>query len=188
MSSASFESEDLLLRRLREGASGDATVRQLRRRYDLLRTDYEALLDRLAFLEERLTSDPATSADTAPSKRESEEIPPSVKNFTDALVAPLLQLRNTYLDALAGIESIVAGLENIAAGAMKGQHSATAVAPRPTSATPRPRTVQVKTRGAGFGEMLDFQERLSGMPGIARVSIEAIESDRATFIVEMDPR
>ena len=46
--------EDFLLERLNEAASGDAAVRQLRRRYDLLRHDYEQLLDRLGELEDRL--------------------------------------------------------------------------------------------------------------------------------------
>jgi uncharacterized protein involved in exopolysaccharide biosynthesis len=48
------QGDDLILERLRESASGDAAVRQLRRRYDSLRSDYEQLLDRLGELEERI--------------------------------------------------------------------------------------------------------------------------------------
>ena len=47
---------DPLLERLRESATGDAAVRQLRRRYDILRHDYESLIDRLMELRTALIS------------------------------------------------------------------------------------------------------------------------------------
>jgi len=58
------EPDDAILERLKEAASGDAAVRQLRRRYDLLKQDYERLLDRLGDLEDRLNdaTDRANSA------------------------------------------------------------------------------------------------------------------------------
>ncbi len=48
--------------------------------------------------------------------------------------------------------------------------------------------MQVDVNGSGFGELLDFQERLSEMNGVSRVSISAIDSDRATLVVELDQR
>ena len=42
-------------------------------------------------------------------------------------------------------------------------------------------------RGPGFGELLDFQERLSTLEGVARVSINAIDTERATLVVELEP-
>lgn len=182
------EGDDLLLGRLREATSGDAAVRQLRRRYDLLRNDYEQLLDRLGDLEDRLndpTPAPPPAPETPPESAETQE------GLAGSLRAPLLRLRDDYLSAAAGIQDIVAGLEGLAAGAFKGQHAAPGVEPAPAApvvapATPnRPRKVQVEVRGTGFGELLDFQERLSTVAGVARVSINAIDNDRATLVVEL---
>ena len=47
MTTDGADGDDLILARLRESAAGDPAVRQLRRRYDMLRGDYEQLLDRL---------------------------------------------------------------------------------------------------------------------------------------------
>jgi hypothetical protein len=183
------EGDDLLLGRLREATSGDAAVRQLRRRYDLLRNDYEQLLDRLGDLEDRLNERPA-SASTAPTPPVPTTADDRQEGVTGSLRAPLLRLRDDYLAAVAGIQEIVAGLEGLAAGAFKGQHTAPGVEPVPpqpsTLATPhRPRKVQVEVRGTGFGELLDFQERLSTVAGVARVSINAIDNERATLVVEL---
>jgi hypothetical protein len=183
------EGDDLLLGRLREATSGDAAVRQLRRRYDLLRNDYEQLLDRLGDLEDRL-NEPASSASTPPAPPIPTTADDRQEGVTGSLRAPLLRLRDDYLAAVAGIQEIVAGLEGLAAGAFKGQHTAPGVEPvqpqPPTLATAhRPRKVQVEVRGTGFGELLDFQERLSTVAGVARVSINAIDNERATLVVEL---
>ncbi len=175
------EPEDVILERLQEAASGDATVRQLRRRYDLLRQDYERLLDRLAELEDRLAEATRAQAGSAPS---------SVAGaLSEAIAAPLLQLRQEYLAAAASIAQVVAGLEGLAGG-LKGQKSARPPAePAPggeTSPEPRGHRVQVDVRGKGFGELLDFQERLANLQGVARVSINAIDNERATLIVELE--
>jgi hypothetical protein len=45
----------------------------------------------------------------------------------------------------------------------------------------------VEVRGGGFGELLDFQERLSSLPGVARVSISTIDNERASLVVELEP-
>jgi hypothetical protein len=175
------EPEDVILERLQEAAAGDATVRQLRRRYDLLRQDYERLLDRLGELEDRLAETTRAQAGSAPS---------SVAGaLSEAIAAPLLQLRQEYLAAAASIAQVVAGLEGLAGG-LKGQKSARPPAePTPggqAASEPRGHRVQVDVRGKGFGELLDFQERLANLEGVARVSINAIDNERATLIVELE--
>ena len=175
------EDEDQILRRLQETASGDAAVRQLRRRYDSLRTDYEALLDRLGELEGRL-SEAASEPDSG---SEMVAAAPQGSTLMQGIVAPLMNLRDEYVEALTGIQSIVTGLESMAAGSFKGQRQEPSTTPAgPVS--PRPRNVQVEAKAEGFGDLLDFQERLSAIEGVARVTIHAIDSGRATFVVELD--
>jgi hypothetical protein len=181
------DAEDFLLERLNEAATGDAAVRQLRRRYDLLRTDYERLIDRLGELEERLNEAQSNVRPTAG---------PISDAIAQALAEPLLRLRDDYLSAVTGIQSVVSGLEGLASG-FKGQHSAgPAAAPPPAPATEPggasgvpsagPQKMQIDVKGSGFGELLDFQERLSQIPGVSRVSISAIDNERATLVVELD--
>lgn len=176
--------DESILERLQETASGDASVRQLRRRYDLLRQDYERLLDRLGELEDRL-NDAATAPPTA-----------GIPGLVEAIAAPLWKLRDDYLGAVATIQHLVTGIEGLASG-FKGQHSATgapAATESPSASAPaepqaeetRVHKVQVDVKGSGFGDLLDFQERLSGLGGVARVSINAIDNERATLIVELD--
>ena len=181
------EPEDFLLDRLNEAATGDAAVRQLRRRYDLLRSDYERLLDRLGDLEDRL-DESAAQHPAAPALADA---------LSRALAEPLLRLRDDYLSAVTGIQSVAAGLEGLATG-LKGQHAApptptnTAGTPIPARPTPEPggapavHKMQIDVKGSGFGELLDFQERLSQIPGVSRVSISAIDNERATLVVELD--
>lgn len=181
--------DDALLERLQEAASGDAAVRQLRRRYDLLREDYERLLDRLGELEDRL-NDAAERATPPPAA-------PFSTDLAEAIAAPLLRLRDDYLAAVASIQAVVSGLEGLASG-FKGQHTAAGrpEAPSPPAATPgdvgrppasaRPARIHVDVKGSGFGELLDFQERLSQLGGVARVSINAIDNERATLVVELE--
>jgi hypothetical protein len=182
------EGEDFLLDRLNEAASGDAAVRQLRRRYDLLRHDYEQLLDRLGELEDRLTEAATHARPEVPST-------PVAQSIAEAIASPLLRLRDDYQSAVAGIQGVVSGLETLAAG-FKGQHSvagtpAAAPAPAPDAEAPEVPDVpiqkmQIDVRGSGFGELLDFQERLSHLAGVSRVSISAIDNDRATLVVELE--
>lgn len=190
MSDTGNHPDDALLERLQEAASGDAAVRQLRRRYDLLREDYERLLDRLGELEDRLNE--AAERATGP-------VPASTfsSGLAEAIAAPLLRLRDDYLAAVASIQSVVSGLEGLASG-FKGQHTATGrpetqaypagtpdQAERPP-APARPTRIHVDVKGSGFGELLDFQERLSQLGGVARVSINAIDNERATLVVELE--
>lgn len=182
--------EDFLLERLNEAASGDAAVRALRRRYDMLRNDYEGLLDRLGELEERL-------ADSPPPMTGFEQPSAGVStSIAEAITAPLLRLRDEYLAAAGSIQTVVGGLEGLAAG-FKGQHKSAPVPPPPVAANamdpapdvePRTRKTQIEVKGSGFGELLDFQERLSQVPGVSRVSISAIDNERATLVVELEHR
>ncbi|MEO6397103.1 MAG: hypothetical protein ABIP13_01425 [Tepidiformaceae bacterium] len=195
------EGDDRILARLQESAVGDAAVRQLRRRYDLLRGDYENLLDRLGELEERLTVQSLSAQQAGPSS----SAPLSVQ-LSDVLTAPLLKLRDDYVTAASRITSLVSGLETLAHGSFKGQRGvpeaspnvATASGPgesaagtatdesdQPTTSSPRAQRVHLDVRGQGFGELLDFQERLSTIDGVARVSINAIDTERATLVVEL---
>lgn len=173
------EPEDFLLDRLNEAASGDSAVRQLRRRYDILRHDYESLLDRLGELEDRLN-------DSAPAPQPAAALSPVAESIAEAISAPLLRLREEYLAAVAGIQGVVSGLEGLASG-FKGQHSAAGVAASPTEeGMHRVEKVHVDVQGSGFGELLDFQERLSQVSGVSRVTISAIDNERATLVVELD--
>lgn len=198
MGSNESEGDDLILERLRDPAAGDAAVRQLRRRYDLLRRDYEELLDRLGDLEDRLAV--GAGAPAQASGPTAAAAAGSGSQLSDMILAPLLKLRDDYVAAISGINSVVMGLESLAAGAFKGQHgiaSETVRHDRPpmpprrdaaeeTGPGERPRRIQVDVRGRGFGELLDFQERLSALQGVARVSINAIDTERATLVVELE--
>lgn len=194
MGSNESEGDDVILERLRESASGDAAVRQLRRRYDLLRRDYEELLDRLGDLEDRLADEPPASQVSAPPTATAPATTQAAPGLTDMILAPLLKLRDDYIAAVSGINTVVTGLESLAAGAFKGQHGVPAgagVQPPVAEAAeavraPQSRRMQVDVRGRGFGELLDFQERLSTLDGVARVSINAIDTERATLVVELE--
>jgi hypothetical protein len=156
-------------------------VRQLRRRYDLLRHDYEQLLDRLGELEDRLNE--ASRPAAAPSAL--------TESIAEAITAPLLKLREDYLSAVAGIQALVSGLEGLAHG-FKGQHPArpaagqTGPTPGPDIDEPPVKKMQIDVKGSGFGALLDFQERLSSLAGVSRVSISAIDNERATLVVELE--
>lgn len=120
-------------------------------------------------------------------------MPPPAGLF-DALALPLVELRDQYASALTGIQAIVAGLESIAVRPAPG----TAVE-RPTGRTGLSRASTALAQGAGcrasfrstcegqgFGAILDFQERVMQLPGVARVSINAIDDERATLVVELE--
>lgn len=186
--------DERLLERLREAVSGDQAMRRLRRRYDSLRQDYESLLDRLADIEQRLELSNAID-DMEPEPPRGGAAggvsPIAAGRLTESLLAPLAQLRDEYMAAATSIQAIVGGLENLAAGAMKGQkpaHPEPAERPQPVreERPDRPRSIQIDVKGEGFGNLLDFQEKLSELEGVSRVSINAIDNDRATLVVELD--
>lgn len=193
MAKRNQDGDDLLLERLKEAVSGDTSVRQLRRRYDTLRRDYEQLIERLGELEARLNGRPPERPTASPTPEQPAPTGGQAEGSSEIaenLVAPLLRLRDEYVAAIGGIQTIVSGLESLAAGALKGQHgpgAAPAATPALRETQPqRPREMRVDVRGRGFGELLDFQERLSELPGVARVSINAIDNERATLVVELE--
>lgn len=160
--------EEFLRERLREAASGEAALRQLRRRYDLLRQEYDRLLDRLAALERKV------------SRAVREDQPP--QRLADALLEPLRRLRAEYEEAAPLLDALVRGLERLASEVA----SPPTPARRPAVAAERePVRVQLEVRGGDFGQILDFQERVAAMEGVARVSISAIDHERATLVVEL---
>ncbi|MCS7295415.1 MAG: hypothetical protein NZ761_08450 [Dehalococcoidia bacterium] len=163
--------EEFLRERLQETASGEAALRQLRRRYDLLRQEYDRLLDRLERLEQRLGRAADTSA------------PP--ERLRDAVAHPLLRLREEYAQAAKTIDAILRGLERLA-DELEAPQPTPAPARRPQPEA-EPVRVQLEVRGGEFGRILDFQERLAGIEGVRRVSISAIDHERATLIVELEP-
>jgi hypothetical protein len=163
----SADDVNLLTERLDDAASGDAALRQLRRRYDALREDYETLLRRLAELESRISS-PEDASNAASTPEQSE--------LADVVSAPLLRLRDGYVRAAEEIAAIIAGLEALAAGEAKLEGSLT---PR------RPHTVQLDVEADDLGAILDMQERLSALPGIARVSVRTAEPGKALLLVEL---
>jgi hypothetical protein len=186
--------DERLLERLKDAVSGDQAMRRLRRRYDSLRRDYEILLDRLADIEQRIElSEAIDDEDEPPPESASPAMPaaPTSGTLTDSLLAPLMQLREEYLAAATSIQVIVGGLDSLAAGAMKGQkpaHATPEERPQPVreERAERPRSVQIDVKGEGFGNLLDFQEKLSTLEGVSRVSINAIDNDRATLVVELE--
>ena len=204
MSKRGADDDERLLGRLRAAASGEQTTKQLKRRYDSLRRDYELLLDRLADIEHRIEGpervEPAPSAPPPAAATPPAAVPPppppssegasGTGRLTDTLMGPLIQLREEYLAAATSINAIVGGLDSLAAGAMKGQRRAASPEERPgpvrEEAAVRRRSVQVDVKGEGFGNLLDFQERLSELEGVTRVSINAIDNDRATLLVELN--
>ena len=186
------DGDDPILERLRESASSDPAMRQLRRRYDSLRADYEQLLDRLTELESRL------NAEQPPVERGTSTQPPppsAWSSLAEMVLAPLIKLRADYAFAVFEMNSIVAGLDSLAAGGFKGQRGdvtpttasarANATQDADEAAPPLSRRVHLHVRGPGFGELLDFQERLSTLEGVAHVSINAIDTERATLVVEL---
>ncbi len=182
MASVEPNEPENLIGRLKDVVSGDTALRQLRRRYDALRHDYEVLLDRMDELEGSMAREAAAPQQAAadPSAQ--------VEYVSEGLVSPLLRLRDEYLAAAGGIQAIVEGLDGLAAAAFKGQRRGTGGdRPAPIREHPgeRSRSVQVDVKGGDFGELLDFQEQLSAIEGVARVSIKAIDTERATLVVEL---
>lgn len=163
--------EEFLRERLHETTSGEAALRQLRRRYDLLRQEYDRLLERLERLERRLGLPPP-------------EQPATPRGLQQAVTDPVLRLPDEYAQAARTIDTVLRGLERLA-DELEAPQPPPARPQAPTEAEPL--RVQLEVRGGDFGRILDFQERLAAMEGVARVSISAIDHERATLIVELGP-
>lgn len=181
--------DDTLFERLQEATGADPALRQIRRRYDSLRADYERLIDRLEELEARLEAarraEPPRPAGPAPAPG----------SLAESLTAPLYRLRDEYAAALSGIQEIIEGLGDLAHGAFKGQRDSSGRTAPPTRAEPPApairgaelKRVEVEVRGEGHTALLGFQERLKAMPGVRRAAISAIDDEHATLVVELQP-
>jgi len=204
--------DDLQLGRLPGAPEGDVALRQLRRRYEQLRRDYENLLDRLGEIEDRLAEPPVAgpaeraALPSTPAALELAIADPLIR-LRDEYTSAAARIQGI----IAGLERITAGAMKgqhattrapVAPSAPTEESPTTAAvpvetppAPEPQPASPnpprdgveepRPRKVSVEVHGKGFGELLDFQEKLSSVPGVSRVSINAIDAERATLIVEL---
>jgi hypothetical protein len=162
--------DDVLRRRLEETASGELSSDRLRRRYDDLRRDYVSLMQRLSDLEER-------SVAVAPSR-------PSF-GVLESMLAPLVALRDEYLEAVTGLHDVVAAIDG-ATNRMKTQRSAPAArAEATTEPSTAEKEVQVDVRGRSAGELLAFREQILGLAGVRAVHIHAIDPERTTLIVEL---
>ena len=156
-----------------------AALRQLRTRYDRLRSDYEVLLDRLADLEDRLAHSDTGGELSRPGR------------LVEVVTQPLFDLRREYVEAAASINSIVAGLEDLTSRGMKAQHSASGAetaGPRQNTHHELPDELEVAVEGGDFGDLLDFQQHLSGIGRVSQVSIRSLDKDRATLVVRLHPR
>ena len=182
--------DDTLFERLHEATGADPALRQVRRRYDSLRADYERLIDRLEELEARLEASRRAEPSRAPAGAS-----PAPGSLTESLTAPLYRLRDEYAAALSGIQEIIEGLGDLAHGAFKGQRDSSGrTAPATRVEPPAPsirdaglKRVEVEVRGEGHAAMLSFQERLRAIPGVRRASISAIDDEHATLVVELQP-
>ncbi|MDZ7728092.1 MAG: hypothetical protein U5Q44_07790 [Dehalococcoidia bacterium] len=199
-----------------QGAA-DVAMRQLRRRYESLRGDYEQLLDRLGELEARMEQPGSTPAPEPGAARLGEQV-------QRAILSPIYSLRDEYAAAAAEMQSLATSLESVARGAFKGQHPAaqpTAPAPgmeqrsreaapppppppepprpepepAPTAPAPEqperrrdtgPQTAHIEVASPNLGTLLDFQERLSRIEGVARVSMSQVTAERAMLVVELE--
>jgi hypothetical protein len=169
--------DDALLGRLQDSASADPSGKQFRRRYDDLREDYETLLDRVSLVEGQLGQSPANPRSVSSS-------------LSEAISAPIRNLRDDYRVALDDLQEIVRGLDRLATGVLKAQHSpGQQPAPPPVSVEADDeagtRTVRLEVKG---GDTLAFQEQLAAMDGVRTASISAIDSERATLVVELENR
>ena len=168
--------DDPLLERLQESASADPSGKHFRRRYDDLRDDYELLLDRVALVERQLGQSPPNAQSVG-------------ESLSEAISAPIRNLRDEYKIALEDLEEIVRGLDRLADGILKGQRATPQQEPPPRVRVEADevtglRTVRLEVKG---GATLAFQEQLEEMDGVRKASIQAIDAERATLIVELEP-
>lgn len=160
-----------------------------RERYEQLRRDHESTVRKLADVEAADQATRFSGSRFAPQRVGYSQSHADYQSVAEAVVSPLLRLRDEYLGAVGKIDAVVGGLEGLAASAFHETRTAPSIPPLdqpPTTQRSKPNRVQVDVRARGFGELLDFQERLSDMKGVASVSVNAIDSERATLTVELD--
>ena len=124
--------------------------------------------------------------------------------LTAALLAPVHRLRQDYEAAMGRIERVVAMLARIEQAQGPAEPRAFPAAseraarppadePAPVSAGPAtpPREplggqTRIDVRG-DFSRLLDLQEQLSQLSGVARVTVTHLSNEGATLLVEMEP-
>jgi hypothetical protein len=182
--------------------AADAAMRKWRRRYEALRDDYEDLLDRIEELESRLEAD---DADDNADGRGNATRPGSSTlraEVRQVVAAPWFVLRQEYAEAAQDIQSLVSEMDAFAHRSFKGQRGTTGDAGPPASnaqATAGPAAAEeardarqpresahVQVHSPNLGALLDFQERLTSLPEVARVSMSQVNEDRAVLIVDLD--
>ena len=57
----------------------------------------------------------------------------------------------------------------------------------PSNGAPDRTTIQVQVQSPNLGALLDFQEHLSQLPDVARVSMSQVNEERAVLVVELRP-
>ncbi|MFN8508338.1 MAG: hypothetical protein U0547_12355 [Dehalococcoidia bacterium] len=161
------QDRESLLGRLHEATSAEAALRQLRRRYEQLQLEYDSLASRLSGLE---TAAGVSALGTGSS-------------LADALREPLRRMLDEYTTARTQADAIIEGLRGLALA--DGVTSAAfEPVPQPVATAVASR-VSVRVGGNDMGALLDFQERLSGLPGVARVSIETAGAGASSLMVEL---
>jgi len=162
--------------------SSEAVNRQLRRRYESLRDDYDELLDRLAELEGRLQK----AEQPVGSQPASERLSLAV---SEAITAPLFALRDQYALAAAELSALAEAVEDLGWRTFKGQRGSSLSTPgadAPARSEPaHTTTVEVQADSSDLGKLLDFQEQVGQLACVARVSLSQVRDDRATLTVEL---
>jgi hypothetical protein len=116
--------------------------------------------------------------------------PPLAEEVLDLLLAPLGRLRAEYQGAIPRIERLIVELER-----MRLALSSEAVPPPPAAPPahqppPRPQETPGETRvdvRGDFSRILDLQEQLTRMVGVANVRVTHLSGEGATLIVELAP-
>jgi hypothetical protein len=119
--------------------------------------------------------------------------PPLAEEVLDLLLAPLGRLRAEYQGAIPRIERLIVELERMRLALSSEAVPPPPVAPaahRPPPAAPRaqetPSETRVDVRG-DFSRILDLQEQLTRMVGVANVRVTHLSGEGATLIVELAP-
>ena len=161
------QDRESLLGRLQEATSAEAPLRQLRRRYEQLQMEYDSLASRLSGLESAAGVSALGSG----------------SSLADVLREPLRRMLDEYTAARAQADAIIEGLRGLAL--IEGAPSAPSEPAAPSATGAGASRLSVRVGGNDMGALLDFQERLSGLPGVARVSIETAASGASSLMVEL---
>ena len=51
---------------------------------------------------------------------------------------------------------------------------------------PGPPAIHIEAKAKSFRQLIDFQKKLAALPGVARVSINALDDERMSLVVELE--